>query len=77
MVDVFEVLLLGDILVLKLGCLCYLLLLNEVGGILDDLMVLNIGKDFVLVVNGVIKWDDIVYLCEYLFDEIMLMYLDE
>jgi aminomethyltransferase len=57
------------------GRVRYSLLLNEDGGILDDLMVTNVtGEDgepaFYLVVNGATKWDDIGHLREHLPDEI-------
>ena len=76
-VEALEALLPGDIAALKPGRLRYSLLPNEAGGILDDLMVLNTGKDFALVVNGATKWDDIAHLREHLPDEITLTHLDE
>lgn len=75
--EALEALLPGDISALKPGRLRYSLLLNEEGGILDDLMVLNTGKDFALVVNGATKWDDIGHLREHLPDEITLTHFDE
>ncbi len=67
----------GDISSLKPGRLRYSLLLNEEGGILDDLMVLNTGEDFGLVVNGATKWDDIGHLRERLPDEIALSFFED
>lgn len=72
-----EALLPADIAALKPGRLRYSLLLAEDGGVLDDLMVLNTGRDYALVVNGATKWDDIGHLREHLPDEIALTYLDE
>lgn len=72
-----EALLPGDISALQPGRLRYSLLLNETGGILDDLMVTNRGDHFYLVVNGATKWDDIGHLREHLSDEIGLTHLDE
>ncbi|MFB0613086.1 glycine cleavage system aminomethyltransferase GcvT [Aurantiacibacter poecillastricola] len=61
-----EALMPADLAALKSGRVRYSLLLAENGGILDDLMVTNIGKDgegpFRLVVNGATKHDDIAHL---------------
>ncbi len=61
-----ETLLPGNIGGLKPGRIRYSLLLNDAGGILDDLMVTNIsdahGASFYVVVNGSMKWDDIAHL---------------
>jgi aminomethyltransferase len=72
-----EALLPGDIAGLKPGRMRYSLLLNETGGVLDDLMVTNRGDHFYLVVNGATKWDDIGHLREHLPDHITLNHLDE
>jgi aminomethyltransferase len=72
-----EALLPGDISALKPGRMRYSMLLDEHGGILDDLMVLFTGKDFSIVVNGATKWDDIAHLREHLPDEITLTHFDE
>ncbi|MET1113796.1 MAG: glycine cleavage system aminomethyltransferase GcvT [Comamonas sp.] len=40
----------------------YGLLLNEAAGILDDLMLVRRGSDFLLVVNGACKHDDLAHL---------------
>ena len=71
-----EALLPGDLSALKPGRLRYSLLLDEHGGILDDLMVTNRGDHFYLVVNGATKWADIGHLREYLPDAITLTHLD-
>ena len=72
-----EKLLPGAITSLKEGRMRYSLLLNEDGGILDDLMVTNAGPQYGLVVNGACKWDDIAHLREHLPDEITLTHYDE
>jgi aminomethyltransferase len=72
-----EALLPGDISALKAGRLRYSLLLDENGGVLDDLMVTNRGGEYYLVVNGATKWDDIGHLREHLPDAITLNHLDE
>ncbi len=72
-----EALLPGGIRSLKEGRMRYSLLLNDDGGILDDLMVTNAGEQFGLVVNGACKWDDIAHLREHLPDDITLTHYDE
>ncbi len=72
-----EALLPSDISALKPGRQRYSLLLDEDGGILDDLMITNRGTHFYLVVNGATKWEDIGHLREFLPDEITLNHLDE
>ncbi|MEO9461329.1 MAG: glycine cleavage system aminomethyltransferase GcvT [Marinomonas sp.] len=67
-----EALVPGDISQLSEGRMRYSLLLNEAGGILDDLIITNTGKSITLVVNGAVKWDDIAHLREHLADEITL-----
>ena len=62
----------SDIAGLVPGKMRYSLLLDEDGGILDDLMVTNTGHHLYMVVNGAVKWDDIGYLREHLPDEITL-----
>ena len=66
-----------DLSTLKLGQQRYSLLLDEQGGILDDLMVQRWPNDLYMVVNGAMKWDDIAHLREELPDEITLNHLDE
>lgn len=77
-----ETLLPGAIATLKPGRVRYSLLLDENGGILDDLMVTNVTEDggeptYYVVVNGATKWDDIGYLREHLADDITLTHLDD
>lgn len=52
----------GDILGLREGVLRYSLLLNESGGVLDDLMVTRRADDLYLVVNGAVKAADIAVM---------------
>jgi aminomethyltransferase len=66
-----------DLSTLKLGQQRYSLLLDEAGGILDDLMVQRWPNDLYMVVNGAMKWEDIGHLREELPDEITLNHLDE
>ena len=72
-----EALLPIDLSTLKPGQVRYSLLLDENGGILDDLMVSRWGSGIYLVVNGATKWDDIAHLREHLPDEITLNHLEE
>ena len=66
-----------DLSTLKLGQQRYSLLLDEEGGVLDDLMVSRWPDALYLVVNGATKWDDMGTLREALPDEITLNYLDD
>lgn len=66
-----------DLSTLKLGNIRYSLLLDEDGGILDDLMVARWNDAFQLIVNGATKWDDIAHLREHLPDDVTLTYRDE
>ncbi|GGD67562.1 glycine cleavage system aminomethyltransferase GcvT [Croceicoccus mobilis] len=80
--EALEALLPGDISALKPGRIRYSLLLNDDGGILDDLMVTNVtveGEEptYYIVVNGAVKWDDIGHLREFLPDAITLTHLDD
>jgi len=76
-VEALEAVLPIDLSTLKPGRVRYSLLLDEDGGILDDLMVTNTGEGYGLVVNGATKWDDIGHLREHLPDEITLTHFDE
>lgn len=53
----------------------YSLLLDETGGVLDDLMVTRWNEGLYLVVNGATKWDDIAHLREHLPDEVTINHL--
>lgn len=66
-----------DLSTLKVGQQRYSLLLDENGGVLDDLMVSRWPDALYLVVNGATKWDDIATLREHLPDDITLQHLDE
>ena len=70
-----EALLPIDLATLKPGHVRYSLLLDESGGILDDLMLTNAVHHFYLVVNGATKWDDIGHMRELLPDAITLNHL--
>lgn len=84
-----ERLLPGNIAGLKPGRMRYSLLLNDDGGILDDLIVTNMGaqtdadmaaesgQTLGLVVNGAMKWDDVAHLREHLPDAITLTLHDD
>lgn len=61
-VSALETLIPGDIAGLGEGVLRYSLLLNENGGILDDLMVTKRAGDLYLVVNGAVKAADIAVM---------------
>jgi aminomethyltransferase len=72
-----EALLPIDLATLAIGRQRYSLLLNEGGGILDDLMVTRWKSGLYLVVNGATKWDDIAHLRMNLPDEITLTHLED
>ncbi len=72
-----EALLPIDLSTLQLGMQRYSLLLDENGGILDDLMVSRWPGNLYLVVNGATKWDDIAHLREHLPDEVTLNHLED
>ncbi|MGE0178604.1 MAG: glycine cleavage system aminomethyltransferase GcvT [Sphingomonas sp.] len=57
-----ETLLPADLAMLKDGRPKYSLLLNDEGGIIDDLMITRRGDHFYLVVNGATKHGDIAHL---------------
>ncbi len=66
-----------DLSTLKAGSVRYSLLLDDEGGILDDLMVSRWPDGFYLVVNGATKWDDIGTLRELLPDDVTINHLDD
>ena len=76
-----ERLLPGDIAGLKPGRMRYSLLLDDNGGILDDLIVTDMGaaagRTLGLVVNGAMKWDDIAHLREHIPDAITMTLHDD
>ena len=72
-----EVVLPIDLSTLKPSAPRYSMLLDEHGGVLDDLMVTRWSTGFYVVVNGATKWDDMAHLRENLPDEVNLMHLDD
>jgi aminomethyltransferase len=72
-----EALLPADLSLLKDGRLRYSLLLNERGGIIDDLMVTRRGDHFYMVVNGATKAGDIAHLESQLPDSVRLTHMTE
>jgi aminomethyltransferase len=57
-----EMLVCGDIAGLKPGVLRYSLLLNDDGGVLDDLMITRRADDLYLVINGAVKHADMAVM---------------
>jgi len=72
-----ETLLPGDLQLLKDGRLRYSMLLDEDGGIIDDLMATRRGDHFYVVVNGATKADDIIEFERRLPRGIVLDHLKE
>ncbi|MFM8543205.1 MAG: glycine cleavage system aminomethyltransferase GcvT [Chakrabartia sp.] len=72
-----ETLITADLGALAEGRQRYALLLNDTGGILDDLMVTRAPMGLFIVVNGAVKWEDIGHLREYLPDEITISHLED
>jgi aminomethyltransferase len=67
----------ADLAILKEGRLRYSLLLNDEGGIVDDLMAARRGDHFYVVVNGATKSGDIAYLKERLPRGVVLDHMKE
>jgi len=67
----------ADLSILKDGRLRYSLLLNDEGGIVDDLMATRRGDHFYVVVNGATKQGDIDYLRERLPGGVVLDHMKE
>jgi aminomethyltransferase len=67
----------ADLAILKEGRLRYSLLLNDEGGIVDDLMATRRGDHFYVVVNGATKEGDIAYLKERLPRSVVLDHMKE
>ncbi|HEX8125963.1 MAG TPA: glycine cleavage system aminomethyltransferase GcvT [Allosphingosinicella sp.] len=67
----------ADLAILKEGRLRYSLLLNDEGGIVDDLMATRRGDHFYVVVNGATKHGDIDYLRERLPRGVVLDHMKE
>jgi aminomethyltransferase len=72
-----ECLLPADLAILKEGRLRYSLLLNDEGGIVDDLMATRRGDHFYVVVNGATKEGDIAYMKERLPRGVVLDHMKE
>ena len=72
-----ERLLPADLRLLKHGRLRYSLLLNEAGGIVDDLMATRREDHFYVVVNGATKAGDIAYIEERLPAGVVLDHMRE
>ena len=66
-----------DLATLKPFAPRYSMLLDEHGGVLDDLMVTRWSTGFYLVVNGATKWDDMAHLRENLPDAVGLTHLED
>lgn len=81
--DVLEHILPSDIKGLKPFRQRYSMLLDEEGGILDDLMVSRPGDGafdgaaIYMVVNGATKYDDMGWMIDYLPDEVVMNHMDE
>lgn len=67
----------ADVAGLPVGRQRYSLLLDEEGGILDDLMLSRRPDDLYMVVNGATKYDDIGWLIEHLPDEITMNLMED
>jgi glycine cleavage system T protein (aminomethyltransferase) len=67
----------ADLAILKEGRLRYSLLLEDDGGIVDDLMATRRGDHFYVVVNGATKEGDILYLAERLPRTVILDHMRE
>jgi len=62
---------------LAVGRQRYSLLLNDEGGILDDLMLSRRADDIYMVVNGATKYDDIAWMLDHLPDAITMNLMDD
>ena len=72
-----ESLLPADLAILKDKKLRYSLLLNDEGGIIDDLMVTRRGDQFYLVVNGATKYGDVAHIESRLPQSVVLDHMKE
>ena len=75
--EALEALLPADVKGLGEGRQRYSLLLDENGGILDDLMLTRRADGLYVVVNGAVKHDDIGHLREHLPDEITINHMED
>lgn len=62
---------------LAVGRQRYSLLLNDEGGILDDLMLSRRADDIYMVVNGATKYDDIAWMLDHLPDDVVINLMDD
>jgi len=67
----------ADVAGLPVGRQRYSLLLDEEGGILDDLMLSRRPDDLYMVVNGATKYDDIAWLLEQLPEDVTINLMDD
>ncbi len=72
-----EALLPIDLAMLELGALRYSLLLDDEGGILDDLIVARWRQGFYIVVNGAMKHADIAHMRARLPEGVTLKHLED
>jgi aminomethyltransferase len=72
-----ETILPSDVAGIGLNKVRYSLLLDQDGGILDDLMITNRADGYYVIVNGAVKHDDIGYLREHLPDEITINHMED
>ena len=82
LVPALEAMMPADIAGLALNRARYSLLLDENGGILDDLMLTRLpadedGERIYMVVNGATKYDDIAHMLDHLPDDIMLNLMED
>lgn len=75
--EALETLLPSDITGIGPNKVRYSLLLDENGGILDDLMVTNRADGFYVIVNGAVKHEDIGHLREHLPDEVTINHMED
>jgi aminomethyltransferase len=75
--EALEAILPSDIIGLPVNKMRYSLLLDEDGGILDDLMVGTREDGIYMVVNGAVKYEDIGHIREYLPDEIAMNHMED
>ncbi|THG39899.1 glycine cleavage system aminomethyltransferase GcvT [Sphingomonas olei] len=82
LVPALEAMMPADIAGLALSRARYSLLLDEGGGILDDLMLTRLpadedGERIYMVVNGATKYDDIAHMLDHLPDDITLNLMED
>lgn len=72
-----EALIPASVASLGVGRQRYSLLLDDAGGILDDLMLSRRADDIYMVVNGATKYDDIAWMLDHLPDDIVMNLMDD